>query len=44
MGVDLANVDDDQLGALIREAFRLMLTKNIASAPPSLQNHAVDRG
>jgi hypothetical protein len=28
VGVELARVDDDQLGALIREAFRLMTVKD----------------
>jgi hypothetical protein len=31
IGVELSRVDDDQLGALIREAFRLMVAKNSAS-------------
>ncbi len=31
VGVELCRVDDDQLGALIREAFRLMAAKNTAS-------------
>jgi hypothetical protein len=31
VGVELAKVDDDQLGALIREAFRLMAAKDTVS-------------
>jgi hypothetical protein len=31
VGVELDKVDDDQLGALIREAFRLMAAKDTAS-------------
>jgi hypothetical protein len=31
VGVELSSVDDDQLGALIREGFRLMTSKTIAS-------------
>jgi hypothetical protein len=31
VGVELARVDDDQLGALIREAFQLMTVKNLRS-------------
>jgi len=31
VGVELSKVDDEQLGALIREAFRLMTAKKIAS-------------
>jgi len=31
VGVELAQVDDEQLGALIREAFRLMSAKTMAS-------------
>jgi hypothetical protein len=31
VGVELSRVDDDQLGASIREAFRLVATKNAAS-------------
>ena len=37
VGVELSNVDDERLGAVIREAFRLMTTKKIAtsrSKPP----------
>jgi hypothetical protein len=33
IGVELAKVDDEQLGALIREAFRLMEAKAVASGP-----------
>ncbi len=33
VGVELSRVDDDQLGALIREAFRLMTAKRAASKP-----------
>jgi hypothetical protein len=32
VGVELSRVDDDQLGASIREAFRLIATKHVASA------------
>ena len=32
VGVELSQVDDDQLGALIREAFRLMVAKTELSA------------
>ena len=32
VGVELSRVDDDQLGALIREAFRLTTAKSIASS------------
>lgn len=35
VGVEVAKVDDDQLGALIREAFRLMAAKS--TAPKSLK-------
>jgi hypothetical protein len=31
VGVEIASVDDDQLGALIREAFRLIMAKSKAS-------------
>jgi hypothetical protein len=31
VGVEVARVDDDQLGALIREAFRLMAAKTLTS-------------
>ena len=31
VGVELSNVDDERLGAMIREAFRLMSAKNIAT-------------
>ena len=42
VGVELFQVDDEQLGALIREAFRLVTTKSIASARqrPSRSAHA----
>jgi len=33
LGVELADVDDEQLRALIREAFRLMKAKDTASRP-----------
>jgi hypothetical protein len=34
VGVELARVDDEQLGALIREAFRLMSAKTVAAGRP----------
>src|ERR1700704_595614 len=33
VGVELSNMDDERLGAVIREAFRLMTAKKIASSP-----------
>jgi hypothetical protein len=34
VGVELARVDDAQLGALLREAFRLMVAKTSRAKPP----------
>lgn len=44
VGVELSNVDDAQLGALIREAFRLMTAKKVRSnrSGPSRPGRAVD--
>jgi hypothetical protein len=36
VGVELSRVDDDQLGALVREAFRLMAAKNRALSSPNV--------
>src|ERR1044072_107096 len=36
VGVELSRVDDDQLGALVREAFRLMAAKNRALSSPKV--------
>ena len=33
VGVELSKVDDDQLGALVREAFRLIAAKDRARRP-----------
>ena len=46
VGVDLSRVDDEQLGALIREAFRLMAAKTIASgrSESSRRNRASKMG
>src|SRR5262249_12343531 len=33
VGIELAKVDDDQLGALVREAFQLMTAKDRAARP-----------
>jgi hypothetical protein len=35
VGVEVSHVGDDQLGALIREAFRLIVSKNSASSKSS---------
>ncbi len=45
VGVELTRVDDEQLGALIREAFRLMeaTTTGAASAKPSGRGRAAKR-
>jgi hypothetical protein len=34
IGVELARIDDDRLGALIREAFQLIVAKNRRTKPP----------
>ena len=44
VGVELSRVDDYQLGALIREAFRLMATKNSASGSSTSSKRRRARG
>ena len=40
VGVELANVDDDRLGSLVREAFQLMVAKDRRPTRPSRSKRA----
>ena len=43
VGVELLNVDDERLGAVIREAFRLMTAKKIATLKPTRPDKGLRR-